>query len=760
MKPSSLLFLLVAFGSLLVLGPGCSEGLPKPLELCQSSSDCNAGQLCIGQVCVGKSSQSATETSTQEQATGEKSAQEKSVQEAPTQEVTREVTREQAVSDQNDGGTSQENDIPETPRETMKEAPQEAPADNAACKDGDARVCYDGAPGTESKGVCQTGTQQCVQGKWGDCNGQIVPQKEVCGDARDNDCDGVADESCPCNFDNKALGICKTATTDGGGNCQKPKNYNITDICGDNIDNNCDGNVDETCECKTGATKPCGIDVGLCSKGTQTCGSDNKWGPCSGSVNPAKELCDGKDNDCDGVTDEGCPCNFKNLGQGVCSKATRDQKGVCVQPTDYSTSENCTDGKDNDCDGNINQGCPCNYLQNKNGVCANQRRISNNVCPKPTDYSASEVNLCDGKDNNCNGIVDENCPCNYKGISKGVCAKGVIDSASGACKPPNNYSATVDLCTDKEDNNCDGKTNDNCQCAPKTKQPCGSDIGECSKGYQYCLINGIWGSCINETKPAAKDTCGDKKDNDCDGFIDENCPCRYKDESNGVCASSTTNDKGVCQQPKLYSTTEICGDNVDNDCDGDFEEFCPCIYKNLNAGVCKNAKTDSSGVCQKPNDYDPKEKCGDNIDNDCNGIIDDGCPCLYLNLNAGVCASAKIDNQGNCGKPKDYSVTEICDKKDNDCDGQKDNFAIGSCHQTFTCSLSSSTQDTVKGTVCVASSYQCERNGNKKCKGIPKNSNCFQLTIPQCDSSTPCPSTCPTVKGKRPQCLRSFCVYQ
>jgi cysteine-rich repeat protein len=60
------------------------------------------------------------------------------------------------------------------------------------------------------------------------------------------------------------------------------------------------------------------------------------------------------------------------------------------------------------------------------------------------------------------------------------------------------------------------------------------------------------------------------------------------------------------------------------------------------------------------------------LDNNCNGIIDEGCPCNYLNKNMGVCSTAKIDEMGNCVRPADYSSTEICDNKDNDCNGKVD----------------------------------------------------------------------------------------
>ena len=50
-------------------------------------------------------------------------------------------------------------------------------------------------------------------------------------------------------------------------------------------------------------------------------------------------------------------------------------------------------------------GCPCDYNGNSRGVCGDQRRTETGACPKPAAYEREESN-CDGKDNNCDGVVD------------------------------------------------------------------------------------------------------------------------------------------------------------------------------------------------------------------------------------------------------------------------------------------------------------------------------------------------------------------
>ena len=84
------------------------------------------------------------------------------------------------------------------------------------------------------------------------------------------------------------------------------------ELCGDGIDNNCDGVIDDGCACEASATQKCfggrpeNRSLGVCRDGVQTCGS-GAWGECVGGALPTVKTCDGLDNDCDGEIDSGCP---------------------------------------------------------------------------------------------------------------------------------------------------------------------------------------------------------------------------------------------------------------------------------------------------------------------------------------------------------------------------------------------------------------------------------------------------------------------
>jgi hypothetical protein len=71
-------------------------------------------------------------------------------------------------------------------------------------------------------------------------------------------------------------------------------------------------------ECQTGETRSCNTGLlGVCADGTETCDANGFWGACVQDFQSSSEVCDGKDNDCDGDTDESCLNNAPSIPQLV-----------------------------------------------------------------------------------------------------------------------------------------------------------------------------------------------------------------------------------------------------------------------------------------------------------------------------------------------------------------------------------------------------------------------------------------------------------
>ncbi len=65
--------------------------------------------------------------------------------------------------------------------------------------------------------------------------------------------------------------------------------------------------------CVPGETQSCSTgESGICESGTRTCDANGEWGACVRDNEPGEEVCDGRDNDCDGETDEGCSGEMKS----------------------------------------------------------------------------------------------------------------------------------------------------------------------------------------------------------------------------------------------------------------------------------------------------------------------------------------------------------------------------------------------------------------------------------------------------------------
>ena len=116
---------------------------------------------------------------------------------------------------------------------------------------------------------------------------------------------------------------------------------------------------------------------------------------------------------------------------------------------------------------------------------------------------------------------------------------GVGATTTQACSPPEGWAANPDDCDDAAaavnpaapelcdgvDNNCDDRTDPDCECRDGESQACGASDGvggietrgECVAGSQACIA-GDWTACAGAILPREEACNG--LDDDCDGTVD------------------------------------------------------------------------------------------------------------------------------------------------------------------------------------------------------------------------------------------------
>jgi hypothetical protein len=190
--------------------------------------------------------------------------------------------------------------------------------------------------------------------------------------------------------------------------------------------------------------------------------------------------------------------------------------------------------------------------------------------------------LCDGVDDDCDGVTDEDEPnpglVQFCGVEpQGVCAQALPVCGSYGWYCPNIplYQAEEDLC-DALDNDCDGSTDETFEVGA----PCTSGEGMCRRaGALECRPDGVGTVCVVEAAAGALELCGNQLDDDCDGGTDEGFSAGQSCTVGvGVCR---TTGKWICTQDALgeicsaqpsFPGEELCDNGLDDDCDGYTDE--------------------------------------------------------------------------------------------------------------------------------------------------------------------------------------------
>jgi hypothetical protein len=340
-------------------------------------------------------------------------------------------------------------------------------------------------------------------------------------DQADTDGDGVGD-ACTGDFDNDAF-------PNANDNCALVPNPDQADTDGDGIGDVCDNcllvsNSEQGDANTDGIGDLCeGIAVGTLAPNDRQDLWDTTDAPF-GSV----ACYDGEDNDGDGLVDMLDPQCVSPYDSDETDTFTTNPTGISGDNMDDIKSGN-TDcywdgdsgqGNDHLCLDKTLPGCDCWGCCNGTYVYNGEVCTIQYDCFNGGDGGCSDVEICDGIDNNCDAQIDEGC----------------------GCVP------SPEIC-DTVDNDCDGTIDEDCSCTP-TAEICDSVDNDC---------NGVVDdNCSNCT--SSGEVC-DGEDNDCDGFVDEG----FDNDGDGfTTCNGDCDDNNASANPNGWEVF----DGADNDCNG------------------------------------------------------------------------------------------------------------------------------------------------------------------------------------------------
>lgn len=279
--------------------------------------------------------------------------------------------------------------------------------------------------------ACEGSSTLLVDGS--DCDdsrGNVNPNAAESCDGLDNDCDSTIDEGVTTvyypdvdqdGFGNGASPQAACSTPTGyvlvAGDCDDGRNTvnpDAAEVC-DTLDNDCDSATDEGVTTvyyedldDDGFGSDITLDACTLPEGYSTVTED-----CDdevSSINPdALEVCNGLDDDCDLLTDEGVTTVYyqDGDGDGVGSSVTVE---ACSLPSGYSaTTGDCNDanaaikpgatevcnGVDEDCDGQTDEGVLTTYYQDADNDGHGNPNVTTQACTAPTGYVTSNDDCAD-----------------------------------------------------------------------------------------------------------------------------------------------------------------------------------------------------------------------------------------------------------------------------------------------------------------------------------------------------------------------------
>lgn len=315
-------------------------------------------------------------------------------------------------------------------------------------------------------------------------------------------------------------------------------------------DDNCDGSADETFTCAASSTEACMTGCG--TTGTRICSATCSWSICS----PPAEVCNGVDDDCNGGCDDGLGCCAGTTGPCMTScgsTGTRTCSGTCSWGSCAPPAETCN-GVNDDCDAFVDEGCGSCTDGVQNGLETDVDCGGAGSCPRcPAGAMCGSGSDCATL--LCSGGVCISCT---DGVQNG--SETDVDCGGGLC-PACSDGSTCSVGTDCQSGVCSGGTcaapscTDGLHNGTETDVDCGGPCAPCPDG-DGCSVADDCESGVCTSGTCAVGTCtdgvhnGGETDVDCGG--ETSCP-RCPDGAN--CTAGTDCVAGIC-------SSGFCGDCV------------------------------------------------------------------------------------------------------------------------------------------------------------------------------------------------------
>jgi hypothetical protein len=563
---------------------------------------------------------------------------------------------------------------------------------------------------------------------------------EACNDL-DDDCDGQVDEDFNKNTDPQNCGTCGNDCLAQGKVCIEGKCELTCPLGTTNCGGSCVNLANDPANCGE-CGRVCGFPNAQASCISSTC----MMGPCVAGnrdldglegngceytcpVWPtAEEVCNELDDDCDGQTDEGVKSTFYGDSDGdvygdamQTVQACSPPQGYVVLGTDcddqndaaYPGAPEVCDGVDNNCNGVVDEGVQSVFYRDADADGYGDVTSSVQACGPPLGYVAiggdcdddddaihpAAAEVCDGVDNNCNGVVDEGVQSVFYRDADAD-GYGSFTETIFACSAPSGYvsngadcdddadaihPAAVEVC-DGVDNNCNGIADEGVLLTfyrdgdADGHGDAAQSVQACSQPAGHSALAGDCDDYDDAIHPGAAEVC-DGVDNNCNGLTDELFDKQNDPLNCGECGTDCTtmfpNASGICvagscqigfcdegwrddpaisgndcayQCPVWPTQAESCN-GLDDDCDAQVDESFDFVNDPSHCGGCNQRCADLFPNAQV--------EC---VESACRMV---GCLSSYYDLDPG-------DPGCEYQCPTNPPSVEVCNGKDDDCDGDAD----------------------------------------------------------------------------------------